>query len=224
MDLTPAKSTGRYISIKADGLFHEKVSGPEVEGSKKREWELKDGTKGEKWELLYKNVKHVFIKDIAFEDSDYGENILITFTDGENDITLSEGTSGNFGTDIMKKLPNLIFSEKVAVQPYSFEDENGKDRRGVTFWQNGDKVPSAFYDSEQKASLNGFPEPEGDKTTFDKDDWKVFYIGVKKFLVNYTKENVIPKLTETRAESPNEASYSGQVASDEEIDVSAIPF
>lgn len=226
MDLTPAKGTGRYISIKADGLFHEKVT-KDTDGAVYREYEVKDKegkvTKGEKWELLYKNIRGVTIKDIAFEDSDFGENILVTFTDGESDITLSENTSGNYGTDIMKKLPNLTFSENMVVQPYSFEDDSGKDRRGVTFWQNGDKVPSYFWDSEKEESAHGFPLPEGDKSKFDKDDWKVFYIGVKKFLVNHTKENVIPKLAMDRVESiTRDAQYLEDAQ--EDINPEDIPF
>ncbi len=218
MELTPAKGTGRYISIKADGLFHEKVSGPEIEGSKKREWELKDGTKGEKWELLYKDIKNVFIKDVAFEDSDYGENILITFTDGESDITLAESTSGNFGSDIMKKLPNIVFSENMNVAPYAFLDaDTGKPKRGVTFYQNETKVKDFFWDGEK--NLHGFPV-NTDKNP-DKDSWKVHFINVKKFLVNYTKENIIAKLDQDRPEiiAPMKSEYP-----EEEIDIASIPF
>lgn len=202
MELTPAKGTGRYISIKADGLFHEKVD-MGTDGAVLREYELKDGTKGSKWELLYKDLKNVYVKDVAFENSDFGENILVTFTDGESDITLAESTSGNFGSDIMKKLPNINFSEKVGVAPYAFVDERtGKPKRGVTFYQQSDKVGDYFWDGTE--NLHGFPKPDGDTSKFDKDDWKVHFINVKKFLVNYTRENVIPKLAEGRAESPTD--------------------
>lgn len=187
--LTPIKS-GRYISIKADGLLHEKVS-KDTEGAVLREYELKDGTKGEKYELLYKDIRDVTVTNIQFEDSDFGENILVTLSDGENEVILAENVASNFGTDILKKLPNVSFSEKLTLSPYSFTDERGKDRRGVTMWQKSDKVADYFWDGEKK--LHGFPEPEGDTSGYDKDDWKMYFIQVKKFLVNYAKTNIFPK-------------------------------
>jgi len=200
--LTPVNSE-RYISIKADGLFHEKVD-KDTEGAVLREYTLKDGTEGSKWELLYRSVDNVFIKGIRFEDSDYGENILTTLVDAEgNEVVWSESTGSNFGTDYMKKLPNLDFSAKVSIKPYAFEDENGRDRRGVSIFQE-DKVQGYFYDGEK--NTNGFPEPESKEMS--KDDWKVYFIQVKKFLTNYTKENIIPKfegvVEEQKMEYPTE--------------------
>ncbi len=186
--LTPINNE-RYISIKADGRFHEKVEEGR-EGAILREYELRDGTKGSKWELLYKSIDNVFIKSIRFEDSDYGENILTTLSDGENEIVWAESTASNFGSDYMKKLPNLNFSEKVSIKPYAFEDENGKDRRGVGVYQH-DKIANFFFDPELKKNIKGFPEPEN-REDMSKDDWKVYFIQVKKFLTNYTKESILP--------------------------------
>lgn len=228
MNLTPAKGTGRYISIKADGLFHEK-SEQGVPGAKKRTWELKDGTKGEKWELLYSDIKDVYIKDVAFEDSDFGENLLIMLTDGnpENDIILAESTASNFGTDLMKKLPNIIFSEKLTLRPYAFETEEGKERRGVTILQgtdeNGDekKLKDFFWDGEQ--NLHGIPQADKTKT-HDKDDWRIHFINVKKFLTNYTKENIIPKIDSERVFEKPEAGSSMTSPVNESDPTSDIPF
>src|ERR1700748_308909 len=124
--LTPATKSGRYIGIKSDGLFHEKVEAG-TEGAILREYELKDGTHGSKWELLYNDIKDVLITKVEFEDSDYGMNVLTTFTDGDNEVIWAEGVSTNFGTDWLKKLPNVNFAEKVSVKPYAFTDEKGKE-------------------------------------------------------------------------------------------------
>lgn len=205
--LTPVKKQGRFIGIKADGFFHEKVDAG-TEGAVLREYELKDGTHGSKWELLYEDVKNVLITNVEFEDSDFGQNILITCSDGENEVVIAESTSGNFGTDLMKKLPNIDLTQPVTIKPYAFKDEKtGKDRRGVTIYAKGDKVMNFFYDAEKKAELHDFPIPEGDKTAYDKDDWKVYYISVKKFLVKYVQDNIIPKFqseTVKRTEYPQE--------------------
>lgn len=209
MPLVNATPNGRYIGIKSDGKFHEKVD-ENTPGAVLRKYEVKDKhgnvTTGEKWELLYRAIEKMRIVKIEFETGEYGENILTTFSDGEEEITWSEGTGTNFGTDYMKKLPNVDFSYPVAVMPYSFEDERGKERRGVSIYQNGDKIVNFFWDAEAATTCNGFPQPEGDKEMYDSDDWKVYFIGVRKFLVAHIKEHVVPKVLEAEPkEWPSEA-------------------
>jgi len=216
--LTSATPNGRYIGIKSDGKFHEKVD-EGTEGAVLRKYELKDGTKGEKWELLYRSIEKVRITKIEFETGDFGENILTTFSDGKDEVTWSEGTGTNFGTDYMKKLPNVDFSYPVAVMPYAFEDERGKERRGVSIYQNGDKITNFFWDSEAGTTCNGFPQPEGDKELYDSDDWKVYFIGVRKFLVAFIKENVVPKV---RAAEPKEWPIAEEIEG-EKFDKTPVP-
>lgn len=191
MTLTPINNE-RYISVKSDGRFHEKVS-KETEGAVLREYELRDGTKGEKWELLYKDISNVLVTNIRFEDSDFGENILLTLTDGDSEVVWAENTGSNFGTDLMKKLPNVDFSSKVSFKPYAFEDEKGRDKRGVSIFQT-DKLSDFFYDGEKK--LHGFPEWPKELESMTKDDWKIFFLQVKMFLTDYTKTNIVPKFAE----------------------------
>ncbi len=190
--LTPITS-GRYISIKADGKLHEKVS-KETEGAVLREYELKDGTKGEKWELLYSKVEG-YITEVKFEDGDFGENLLITLKDGEDEIVLAQGVSTAFGEDMLKKLPALNFAEKVTIAPYAFEDERGRVKNGVTFYQNSDKVASFFWDGEK--NLHGFPAiDKKEDEDWSKDEWKAHFLKVRIFLTKYAKENVVSKFAE----------------------------
>ena len=192
--LTPDKASGRFISIKADGKFHEKVN-EGTDGAILRSYELRDGTKGEKWELVYQKIE-AFITDIRFEDGEFGENLIITFKDGDNEVSLSQGTSTSFGEDILKKLPAIDFAEKVGMQPYAFEDERGKLKQGVSIWQKSDKVMSAFWDGEK--NLHGFPELKKEEyENWSKDDWKIHFLQVRKFLVKYAKEHVVPKFAES---------------------------
>lgn len=189
--LTPVNNN-RYISIKSDGRFHEKVN-EGTEGAVLRKYELKDGTEGSKWELLYKEISNVHIKDVAFEDSDFGENVLVTLAGEDYEVVWAENTGSNFGTDFLKKLPNIDITKLVSIKPYSFEDENGKDKRGVTVFQS-DKITDFFYDGEKK--LHGFPEwPKEDYKEMSKDDWKMYFLQVKMFLTDYTKKNIVPKFT-----------------------------
>lgn len=190
--LTPVNNE-RYISVKADGRFSEKVNEGD-EGAELYTWnDKKTGEEKSKWVRRYKSVDNVFITNIRFETGEYGENILLTLSDGENEVVWSEGTSTNFGTDLMKKLPNVDFSAKVSIQPYAFPTENGKEKKGVSIFQN-DKITDFFWDG--KENLHGFPVRPKEMDAMDSDDWKVFFIEVKKFLTNYTKENIVPKFAE----------------------------
>lgn len=197
--LTPVNNE-RYISVKADGRFHEKVS-EGTDGAVLREYELRDGTKGQKWELLYKDISNVFVTNIRFEDSDFGENILLTLSDGDNEVVWAESTASNFGSDLMKKLPNLDFSKRVSFKPYAFEDEKGRDKRGVSVFQE-DKVADFFYDGEKK--LHGFPEWPKASEDMSKDDWKLYFLQVKMFLTDYTKTHIVPKFADGAPEAVKE--------------------
>lgn len=222
--LTPIKNE-RYISVKADGVFHEKVS-EGTEGAVYREYELKDGTKGGKWERLYKSVDNVHIKGIRFEDGEYGENILVTLSDGENEVVWAEGTGTNFGSDLMKKLPNVNFAEKMSIAPYSFTTEGGKNRRGVNIFQNdklGDYFTS-FVEDEAPKKLHGFPEWPKKLEDMGKNDWKKYFLEVEIFLTDYTKKNIIPKLETSGVEyEPGQALDTITYPADD-IDPEAIPF
>lgn len=192
------KKGGRFISVLSDGKFHEKTS-EETEGAVLREYELRDGTKGSKWELVYQKVENVLITKVEFEDGDYGKNILVTLSDGDNEVVWAQGTKTNFGEDLMKKLPAVDFAEKVTIQPYSFPSEKtGKPVRGVNIYQKNDKVLSHFWDGEKP--VNGLPEVDKEAAkNFDSDDWISHFTIVRKFLVSYTEEHVRPKF-EGRAE------------------------
>ncbi len=188
--LTPIKS-GRYISILADGRLHETVL-QNTEGAVLREYETSDGKKGSKWERVFGAIK-ARITGIKFQDGDYGESIQITFDDGENKVILSQLCASSFGEDILKKLPAIDFSKEVSLRPYAFEGEDEKMVRGVEVKQNGEKVTNYFWDAEKKEPLNGFPAFDGNKS--DKDDWKIHFLKARKFLVNYAKENIVPKFS-----------------------------
>lgn len=184
-------TTGRYISIKSDGKFHETVN-QGVEGAVYREFETSTGEKGSKWELVYTKIE-ALITNIKFEDGDFGENLQITFKDGEEEVTLSQGVATNFGEDLLKKLPAVDFSQMVGLSPYSFTSDRGKLIRGVSVYQKSDKVTNFFYDFENSKTLYDFPIAEGDTDLYSKDDWKIHFLQARKFLVNYAKNNIVPK-------------------------------
>src|SRR3990167_6996342 len=122
-----------YISILADGKFHEEVPIGTAD-SIVREYETSDGKTGSKNELVYTKIQ-AKITGIEFQDGEYGTNIQLALSGDERDVVVSVGVGSNFGEDVMKKLPAVDFSQNVELAPYSFVDENGKSKKGVTIYQ-----------------------------------------------------------------------------------------
>jgi hypothetical protein len=196
---------GKFYNV-IGGKFKVQVSKEHPE-AEQRDYELKDGTKGTKFE---RTVDALFgkITDISFHDGDYGKNIFITLDENEDTgetpvISLSVAT--NYGEDALKKLPNINFSEDVRIRPYAWTPEDSdKERRGIEFTQKDSeglfkkKVDNFFYDKDTKEPVNGYPTPDGDTKSYSSDDWKIFYLQARKFLVKYTEEVILPKFSQVK--------------------------
>jgi hypothetical protein len=173
------------------------------------------------------------IENVEFIAGDYGMNINITLDKNEAGINpiISLGASTREGEDFLKKLPNIDLSKEVRLMPFSFDDDNDREVRGLQVTQqdeSGDfknKIPSFFYDVEKKENINGYPVV-ADRDAMDKEDWKVFFIQARKFLISYAQENILPKFA-VRENKPSPKSYEEQVAKDPleaEFDPESIPF
>ena len=168
-----------------------------TEGAVRREYETKDGKKGAKHELVFDEMTGNIV-GVSLHDGEYGTNLMVVFEKDGEELTLSLSTSQNYGEDVMKKLPNIDFDQEVTFKPYSFEDEKGKLRKGVSITQDGEKILSYFWDPKKEKSCNKFPEPKGDTKKYKKDDWKLYFLEARKFLQDYTEENIIPEFEKER--------------------------
>jgi len=167
-----------------------------TEGAKFREYEYKDSktgetVKGSKWELIFKSLSGK-ITNIQQYDGDYGMNLMVTLTYDGGEDTISIGTATPFGEDFMKKLPNIKLEEFVTFSPFAFTDDNGKMRKGISITQGDEKIKNFFYDAEKKKNLNKYPNPDGKVDEYTKDDWKIYFMQARKFLIKYTEENFLP--------------------------------
>ncbi len=167
-----------------------------TEGAKLREYETSDGKKGSKWELTFKSLCGKITNMQMFE-GDYGKNLLITLSYEGGSDTISFNTTTPFGEDFMKKLPNINLDEFVTIAPYSFTDDAGKTRKGVTVTQGDVKLQNFFSEVKEGKdgkksykTLHGFPEPTGKEE--DKDDWKIYFTQCRKFLVKNVEEKFLP--------------------------------
>lgn len=215
MGLINDRFEGTYASINAEGVISVKVA-EGTPGAKFKEYELRDGTKGSKWVLEF-NKLDGFITDVKFFDGNYGEQINITVKDESGEIILTMPLGSNYAQDIMKKLPNIDFSKKIVLAPYSFEDDKKKKRKGVTIYQNENKVASFFADSEGN-TINEFPVVPKKNEEMKTKDWTVYFIEVSEFLKVYTESNIIEKIKGSEV-------FNTEIKNDEpEISIDDIPF
>jgi len=148
-----------------------------------RHYEKKDGSNGEKWELHHKNLT-AFISGIEFNESEFGEQCILKMTDGKDTACLTMPTNGRYFIDFARKFSNINLEEKITINPYDFNND-GKQLTGISIVQNGKKLENYFWDKENKCAINGIVQPENNGDGFDSDDWKMYFIKLKKFLKSY---------------------------------------
>jgi hypothetical protein len=194
--LNNERANKKYVSVLADGLLHMTVY-EGTEGAKVREYETSDGVKGEKHELTFDTLRGI-VTELFFFEGKFGNTLHLVFND---EIELSVNVASNYAEDIMKKLPNIDLSQEVVLKPYSFEDKNTKKtKKGFTISQNDQKINTFFYNPETKENINGYPKPEGTPAQIKKyktDDWKMYFMQARKFLVEYTEAHFVTKKSET---------------------------
>jgi len=147
--------------------------------AKLREYELSNGDKGSKWELVYMNWAGK-IKNIYFKDTEYGTVCNVDF--GDAMITIN--TESRYFSDFACKVLGADLKQEITFHPYDIEIEDGKKRTGVSLQQNGQKLKNFFYDYETKESKGGFPAvDEKQKAKLKKNYWKVYFAEITAFLI-----------------------------------------
>lgn len=203
--LTEADSGGKFLNVTQGRL---RVTVDETTpGAKRREWETPDGKSGVKWELVYSKISGQ-ITGIEFKEGEFGEqlNITIYFPNQDENYILTMQSNSRYAIDFMKRLPGVDFDKEVELTPYDIED-NGKRNVGIRLVQ-GETIRNCFWDYENKRGKGGFPEMKAEKP--DKDDWKVYFIEVKKWLKAYTLDNICPKISSVIPDFPEPSDYKGE--------------
>jgi hypothetical protein len=227
-----------YLSIVGGALRQSVPEG--TPGAIRRDWEA-GGEKGVKHEIVFKaysgKITNVYFYDGESNGRKFSNlNIVLDENEDGKKPVISVGLGTRYASDILKKLPNVDFEKEVRIRPYAFTPE-GEDKTvtGVEITQPDnmggftDKIDSYFHFQDGAGKWkpkNGFPVPEGDTGDYTSDDWKLFYLQVRRFLVAYTKEHVCSKFADASRAAPahNEASESGIEYPKDDIDPSDIPF
>lgn len=177
----------------------------------RRDWKSADGSKtGTKYERIV-DALIGYVSDIQFFDGEYGLQLIVSLDADEQGrvpkIALNAGSRE--GESLLKRLPAVDFAKEVRLRPFSFKDnQDGSEIKGIEVTQpdeNGEftiKVKNFFRDEEAKVNINGYPDPGGDTNDYSKDDWKIYFLQCRKFLVDYTKINVMARLAVTDRPAP----------------------
>lgn len=222
MSTESIKTEGLYYTV-IDGTFRRRVK-EGTPGATIREYETKDGGKGVKHEMVIDTLEG-YIEDMQINDGDYGRQLNVKLdpnADGVNPM-VQFSVETTYGEDVLKKLPRVDFSLPVRFRPYAFTDQDGREVRGVELKQGEKSHKNYFWDPDNKKPLHDFPIPQGDVDSYSKDDWKIHFLNVRKFLLAYFAENVVPKMNKEagkRADEPAVRNYPDA----EEIDPDNIPF
>lgn len=220
------KPKGIVFSIMSDGKFHTTVP-DHTPGAIIREYETTSGAKGVKYEHIADAISGT-ISNISLFESEYGKQIVISLDQGEDLKTIYLSTNSPFGEDFMKKLPNIKPDKPVRLVPFAIENENKKVRKGITIYQGdptGDKNQppkiSDYYhtkDGDKILSINGYPAITGDTTSWDSDDWKLYFMQARKFLIEQTQKYPLynKNIVENKMDYPT--------AESEGIDPNSVPF
>lgn len=170
----------------------------------RREIDLDDGSKKVKFERVY-DYLYGFIEKVEFFDGEYGRQLAITLGSDESGNThvIQMNLETREAEDFLKKLPNVDLIKDVRFRAFKFTGNEGDDVRGLELMQEDEegkhkvKVLNFFIDGDKKP-INGMPAPEGETGNYSKDDWKIYFLQVRKFLVNYTLEVMAPKIAQAK--------------------------
>jgi len=188
-----------YLSI-IGGRLKQKVDAA-TEGAEERIYEDKEGNDQSKFELTHKNITGKLV-GFDFDKKDFGVTMLEIIIIDDQGVFTQIGTPDNsrYASDFMEKLPNIDLTKDIVFNTYDFEAKNkktGKVQRktGVSIIQGKDsagdplKINTAYFDFDKMEPLRGLPQVDKEEADdYDTDDWKMYYLTKKKFLVKETKK------------------------------------
>jgi len=171
-------TTGKIFLTIKEGSFRQKVEDG-VPGAVRRDFiNPSTGKEGHVYELGYRNWAGT-IERVEIKELDFGRIMEVDLGDAIINIPVDK----QYFIDLASKMPALDLKKEVIFTPYDFEAD-GKRRTGISVMQEGEKIKSFFYDG--KKNLHKMPSMKEENP--DSDDWKMYFMGVRKFLVNYIKE------------------------------------
>lgn len=213
----PLPKKADYYSIKKDEDTGEVYFAlPNPHGSKERHYfNPKTKVNGiaieDPFQFLTGTIEDIYLTEKMLSDANKTvlRSMNISLGEDENGVrkVVSLPLKNNRFTDsFLKVLPNIDLTKEVRLMPYDFQPKTGSRRVGLSVYHRDEndefkvKVKDFFTETTEKdgqfefKNLHGLPEA----TAEDKEDWTFFYEKQSKFLVNYAKQNVLPKFQDKK--------------------------
>lgn len=188
-----------YLSI-VQGNFHQKVD-ELTENAVKRDYELKDGTKGTKWELVFQHWYGV-IRNLSIKDGKFGETLEVEF----DDAIVVIGVQTRYFSDFVKRLRSANINQEVILHPYDFEMD-GRKLKGISIEQGGEKVKNYYWNEVDKTVINGFPQTNKPFKSLTKREQTAYFLAIEEFLageIEVIKSQISREVSEASFELPSD--------------------
>lgn len=217
MGLHTEKDKKRYLTVLADGKFHERVD-EDTEGAKVRTKKEKDGTVVDVvdkegniiHELTYPGITAMITK-VSFREGDYGTSLNIDMTDeDDNKFCVLLKCDSSYGERFMEALPNLDLNKEVELTPFAFRPKGQENKvRGLTIKQDDEKIVSAFAvkeGDEWKTLIKGYPMPDA-KKKYNAEKWKIFFATRREWVMEYLTNAELVQPADATDEAPEEVEH-----------------
>lgn len=243
----PLRKPADYYTIK-DGSFRLPSTEENKDAIRREYINPKTNQPGVAFELGF-NALYGFIENVKFVENILKDGttlrslniVLGANEDGKSQI-ISVPIDSRYSADFLKRLPNVDVAREVQLRPYDYQDKSARRHIGFGVQHANDKgewlerVEDFFTEVKEVggtkvfSALNGFPEA----TEKDARNWKLYFMKVTEFLIDYTTEHVLTKFSDDEKKnramdqalspSTSEASSPDIEYPKEEVNPDDIPF
>lgn len=192
-------SDGKIVRKITKEEYEQRIAVNPMDNVRAREW-VTPKDSGITYEETY-DAMNGKIVNVSFRDHEqYGRSIAVTLRqDNGAEGIFTVGADSQYGMSLMERLPNVDLEKDVRFSAYA--KQVGESKRYSIYLNQGDtRVESFFksYDVENKTWTlsHGYPEvdPKEQKKYGDKFWSQRYFPECSVFLVEYTEENVAPKV------------------------------
>lgn len=127
------------------------------------------------YELEFNECENVIIKSLQVRESQFGEQLNVAVEANGKTSVIQMPVASNYFDSFCEKIKRVDFKNPVNLTVYEFTNDKQKRVSGINIFQQGKKLEK-YYTRE---TPNGRPQPASDNMS--KDDWKIYFLQVKKF-------------------------------------------
>jgi uncharacterized protein YkuJ len=162
------------------------------------------------YEMTYKHLDDVFLKDAKVFEKDEYTNWNLTFEDRDGEYVLSLPYSSSMTRDFLLRLRNTDIGNQFTMKIFKFVDaESGKDKTRIVIYQNNEKILADWTDVPQAVEVK-----KRGKSTWDTSNQEEF---IESVIIN----DIVPLIKNTPKPQPVVAEVDDEDTPDDDGD---LPF